>query len=220
MLRSRITVFSDVLLAALLLTSVTADARMSKSFASDPDDGPCSSLPASPHFSIKPGDYSSPLSVSLTDHTRGAIIYYTTDAGWTPTSNSTRYLRSLSRSTKPLPLKLLLLFPTAPSASLRRRRMCCPPKLNKPPVIEALPVRSGVQGALALRADARIPLVFASPVDSRTAHVGDAITLTLAEDLMIGDTVFRFERDACHWESDSGGSFGCWRSAGGDPIPG
>jgi len=43
-----------------------------------------------PKFSVKPGTYSQAMTVKMTDATRGAIIYYTTD-GWTPTVNSNRY---------------------------------------------------------------------------------------------------------------------------------
>src|ERR1700722_18071378 len=44
-----------------------------------------------PKFSVKPGTYSQAMTVKMTDATRGAIIYYTTD-GWTPTVNSNRYM--------------------------------------------------------------------------------------------------------------------------------
>ncbi len=43
-----------------------------------------------PGFSVKPGRYSGPVTLRLTDATRGVYIYYTTD-GWTPTTFSTRY---------------------------------------------------------------------------------------------------------------------------------
>jgi chitobiase/beta-hexosaminidase-like protein len=38
---------------------------------------------ATPKFSAKPGEYSSPVTVKIRDAGRGAVIYYTTD-GWTP----------------------------------------------------------------------------------------------------------------------------------------
>jgi Chitobiase/beta-hexosaminidase C-terminal domain len=46
---------------------------------------------AKPQFSLKPGKYSSTQWVDITDSTRGATIYYTTD-GSTPTASSTRYI--------------------------------------------------------------------------------------------------------------------------------
>jgi ATPase subunit of ABC transporter with duplicated ATPase domains len=46
---------------------------------------------AKPQFSLKPGKYSATQWVDITDSTRGATIYNTTD-GSTPTASSTRYL--------------------------------------------------------------------------------------------------------------------------------
>jgi hypothetical protein len=46
---------------------------------------------AKPKFSLKPGKYSLTQWVDITDSTRGASIYYTTD-GSTPTAASTRYI--------------------------------------------------------------------------------------------------------------------------------
>jgi hypothetical protein len=46
---------------------------------------------AKPQFSLKPGKYSSTQWVDITDSTRGATVYYTTD-GSVPTASSTRYI--------------------------------------------------------------------------------------------------------------------------------
>lgn len=56
---------------------------------------------AEPTFSLKSGTYDSIRTVSLDDATAGATIYYTVD-GKTPTSHSTRYVRSfqVKRTTK------------------------------------------------------------------------------------------------------------------------
>ena len=51
----------------------------------------CCSVAGKPKFSVKPGTYASPKTLKITDSTRGAIIYYTTD-GWTPTTASNRYM--------------------------------------------------------------------------------------------------------------------------------
>jgi len=50
----------------------------------------CISWTAPPKFSVKPGKYSGPTTVRITDASRGAVIYYSTD-GWSPTVNSLRY---------------------------------------------------------------------------------------------------------------------------------
>src|ERR1019366_2779820 len=46
---------------------------------------------ASPSFSPAPGSYTSAQSVTLSDTTPGAVIYYTTDGPTTPTISSAQY---------------------------------------------------------------------------------------------------------------------------------
>jgi hypothetical protein len=53
---------------------------------------------ATPVFSPKAGKYSSPQSVTITDTTPGAVIYYTTN-GTTPTTSSTEYSGAITVST-------------------------------------------------------------------------------------------------------------------------
>jgi hypothetical protein len=188
MATSRTSAQIGTLLSVLLLSSAAAGAQMAALFAGTPDDGPCSYPPAAPRFSTKSGSYSAPLSVSLTDHARGAIIFYTTD-GWTPTSNSIRYMGpiSIDRTTT---VQAMALIPNCSMSKVAMATYDLPSASQSAPVSELLAVQHGPQGALALRTDAQIPLVFASPVDSRTAQVGDGIVFALAEDLKIGNTIF------------------------------
>jgi hemolysin activation/secretion protein len=51
----------------------------------------CCSAAGKPRFSVKSGNYASAKTVRITDSTRGAIIYFTTN-GWTPTTSSNRYM--------------------------------------------------------------------------------------------------------------------------------
>lgn len=56
------------------------------------------STSATPTFSPGSGTYTSAQSVTISDSTAGAVIYYTTD-GTTPTANSTKYTGAISVST-------------------------------------------------------------------------------------------------------------------------
>jgi hypothetical protein len=181
------TLLSVVLVAFLLSTSATAGAQISALFAATPEDGPCSVPPAAPHFSIKPGSYSEPQTVRLTDRARGAVIFYTTD-GWTPTSNSTRYMGPIEVD-KTMTVQAMALVPNCSISKVATATYELPAAPQSHSDAGVLSVSPGADGALALRGDAQIPLVFASPVDSRTAQVGDSIAFTLAEDLKIGNTI-------------------------------
>jgi hypothetical protein len=177
-----------VLLAGVLTASTTAGAQIASIFAATPEDGPCALPPAAPKFSIKAGSYDAPVELRLTARTRGAVIFYTTD-GWTPTSNSTRYLGPIAvdRSTT---VQAIALVPNCSISKVATATYDVPsapePMLNA----ELLPIASGANGTITLSTDARIPLVFATSVDSRSAQVGDSIGFTLAEDLKIGNSVF------------------------------
>jgi hypothetical protein len=116
------------------------------------------------------------------------VIFYTTD-GWTPTSNSTRYLApiTIDRTTT---VQAIALVHNCSISRVATATYSLPAAPTSPSAVELLPTRPTAQGTLALRSDARIPLVFSSPVDSRTAQVGDSIALTLTQDLKIGATLF------------------------------
>ncbi len=150
--------------------------------------GPCSSLPSQPHFSVKPGSYQSPLSVRLKDGTRGAIIFYTTD-GWTPTSNSSRYLGPIAVDVTTT-LQAIALVPNCSISRVASATYTLPSAPAALPSAATLPVLPAGQGSFTLLADAQIPLVFSTAIDSRTAQVGDPIAFTLPQDLKIGDTIF------------------------------
>ena len=184
---ARIGTLLSVLLLALLSTTATLRAQMAGFFTVTPEDGPCSLPPAAPHFSIKSGIYSAPVELRLTDRSRGAIVFYTTD-GWTPTSNSTRYLGPISID-KTTTVEAIALVPNCSISRVATATFALPSATQPAPEAKLLPVLPGANGALALRTDAQIPLVFTSSIDSRTAQVGDSIALTLAEDLKIGDTL-------------------------------
>jgi chitobiase/beta-hexosaminidase-like protein len=74
--------------AAQQANQQSAQAAQQAASASSTTWGP--GLAAMPKFSVKPGTYSSLVTVRITDSTRDAVIYYTTD-GWTPTPQSPVY---------------------------------------------------------------------------------------------------------------------------------
>jgi hypothetical protein len=188
MLTTRFAVRIGTFFSGFVFTALAASAQVGAFMAVPADEGPCSSPPASPRFSIKPGAYTSPQSVSLTAHTRGAIIFYTTD-GWTPTSSSTRYMGPISID-KTTTVEAIALVPNCSISKVATATYSLPSAAQPLPEAQLLPVQPGAHGTLALSGDAQIPLVFALSVDSRTAKVGDSIALTLAEDLKIGNTLF------------------------------
>jgi hypothetical protein len=156
---------------------------------------------ATPKFSLRPGAYTSVVTVRIKDAGRGAVIYYTTD-GWTPTPASTRYTGPITisstttlqaiavspyggRSRLATALYTLEGFsappPSAPSttaATVAAPSVAAPSELTAP----ASSKRLLAQGTA-------VPLVFASDVNSKTAEVGDKISLALAEDLKVGDVM-------------------------------
>jgi type II secretory pathway pseudopilin PulG len=168
-------------------------AQMAQTNAAMP---PCCII-AKPKFSVKAGSYAAPLTVKLTDSTRGAIIYYTTD-GWTPTNASNRYLGPITISST-TNLQAIAIGPyfavygrslvasaqyniNAPAAVTAS----APP--NSPPASEAAAEMSA-DGSLTLARGTAVPLVFGADVSSKTASVGDLIPLTLADDLKVGNVV-------------------------------
>lgn len=158
----------------------------------------CCSFAGKPKFSVKPGTYASPKTVKITDSTRGAIIYYTTD-GWTPTTASNRYMGPITISST-TNLQAIAVFPyyarygqgygrslvvsaqyniTSPAATPPS------PQNPSPPSAEAVP--PATDGPLTLAQGTPVPLTFGADVSSKTASVGDQIPLTLSEDLEVGN---------------------------------
>ncbi|HLX82968.1 MAG TPA: chitobiase/beta-hexosaminidase C-terminal domain-containing protein [Terriglobales bacterium] len=143
---------------------------------------------AKPKFSIKPGSYSAPLTIKMKDRTRGAVIYYTTD-GWTPTEDSTRY-------TGPLTIDSTTSLQAIAVSRLggRSRVATAVYTLNgTSPEPQASAEATNVDSSNSasdkrlLARGTPVPLVFVADVSSKTADVGDKLSLTLAEDLKAGN---------------------------------
>jgi hypothetical protein len=148
---------------------------------------------AKPKFSVKPGAYSAAVTLKLKDSTRGAVIYYTMD-GWTPTAESNRYIGPITIDSTTT-LQAIAISPYGG----RSRVATAVYTLNGVPptapvaqtVVAALnpAAEPSAPAKLLLARGTAVPLVFASDVSSKTADVGDKISLTLAEDLKVGAVV-------------------------------
>jgi hypothetical protein len=152
---------------------------------------------AKPRFSVKSGAYPAVVTLKIRDSTRGAVIYYTTD-GWTPTAESTRYAGPITIASTTT-LQAIAISPyggrsrvaTAvytlngvhPTAPVTQTVVAAP---NAAPSSASAPA---TPAKLVLARGTAVPFVFASDVSSKTADVGDRISLTLAEDLRAGDVV-------------------------------
>jgi hypothetical protein len=152
---------------------------------------------AKPKFSVKPGAYSTAVTVEMKDSTRGAVIYYTTD-GWTPTAASTRYAGPITIDSATT-LQAIAISPyggrsrvatavytlngVPPTVPVTQTVSAAPNPASNPAAAPSAPAK------LLLARGTAVPFVFASDLSSKTADVGDKISLTLAEDLKAGDMV-------------------------------
>jgi hypothetical protein len=146
-----------------------------------------------PKFSVKPGAYSAPVTVKLKDATRGALIYYTMD-GWTPTADSNRYVGPITIGSTTT-LQAIAISPYGGRSRIATAVYTLNGVHPTAPVtqtdVAALnpAAEPSAPGKFLLGRGTAVPLVFTSNVSSKTADVGDKISLTLAEDLKVGAVV-------------------------------
>jgi len=171
----------------------TEDLQQMMQTTQNSDTQPCCRYwTAPPKFSVKAGTYPGPVSVRITDATRGAVIYYTTD-GWTPNINSARYRGPIViNSTTNLQAIAIAPFAvrsavTSVQYSIEGSSATAPSSGEKAPstpsfAAEAMNLPPGLLP---------VHLVFEAGVTSQTALVGDKIPMSLSEDLDLGDTVVK-----------------------------
>jgi Chitobiase/beta-hexosaminidase C-terminal domain len=135
---------------------------------------------SAPKISLKSGTYPTSTIVRLTDPTRHARIYYTTD-GWTPTKHSTRYTGPISL-TQDTTLQAIAIAPYhQPSIPSIATYKVTGTVTNPAPAPPPLPLTS----PMTLPRDTPVRLVFTATVASNTAKVGDAVALELSQDLVL-----------------------------------
>jgi hypothetical protein len=141
--------------------------------------GPVIGLTARPKISVKPGPQKSPITIKLSDSTRGAIMYYTTD-GWTPTAASHRYLG-------PITIDSTTNFQAVAIAPYHVRSLVATAIYTFPAA--ATSADQVPDNVPANPACVPVHLLFAQDVSSKTAEIGDKVLLTLADDLTVNGEV-------------------------------
>jgi hypothetical protein len=148
-------------------------------------------MAAKPKLSVKPGTYSSPITLRMKDKTRGAAMYYTTD-GWTPTALSTRYVGPI-RIASTTHLQAIAIAPYYMRSEIVTASYILPGSnfasaatnsnaLGEPGAITATT-------NLMLPKGAQVPLVVTGDVNSKKLEIGDTIPMALAQDLTVDGVV-------------------------------
>lgn len=130
---------------------------------------------AMPSFSVKAGTYSAGTIVRMTDSSRNAVMYYTTD-GWRPTTKSARYTGPITL-TRTTTLQAIAIAPECRPSLVSSAAYTVPgthPPENQP---ERIPV---------LAPGIMLPLTFTSIVSSKGLQIGDTLPVALAQDLYVG----------------------------------
>jgi hypothetical protein len=148
---------------------------------------------ATPKFSVKSGMYSSAVTVKIKDSGRGSTIYYTTD-GWTPTATSSRYTGPITIDST----TTLQAIAISPYGGRSRVASAVYTLNGVAPTVQSVAAApnatanagpAAASAKLLLARGSAVTFAFASDVSSKTADVGDKISLTLAEDLTAGGVV-------------------------------
>lgn len=142
--------------------------------------GPVIAITMPPSFSVGAGTVAAQTQVRITCRTHYATIYYTTN-GWTPTTSSRRYKGPITISTT-TQLQAIAVAPNMMHSMVSSVKYTV--KGAKPAVQPLALTSDGV-----LRAGTRLHLVTASTVNSKTAQVGDALSLVLDQDVKVGGAV-------------------------------
>lgn len=133
-----------------------------------------------PSFSVRPGVVAPGTIVRIQCSTRHSVIFYTTD-GWTPTTLSTRY-------TGPITINSNTHLEAIAVSPYYTRSLVAQAEYNVRGQAPAAPQEFlSVDGVL--RAGTPLRLVTGSSASSKTAQVGDNLTLLLDEDVKDGDSV-------------------------------
>jgi hypothetical protein len=143
---------------------------------------------AKPKISVKPGTQKSPISVKLSDSTRGAIMYYTTN-GWTPTAASHRYVGPITIDST-TNLQAVAIAPYHLRSLVASAVYTFPNSASTSDSEQASAPAPANPNCIAVR------MVFAKDVSSKTAEIGDKVLLTLADDLTLNGAIIAHKGDS------------------------
>jgi hypothetical protein len=164
---------------------------------------PTIAIARQPAYSVKAGVVApGTTTVRIKCSTRYAAIYFTTN-GWTPTPASRRYKGpiTINASTQ---LQAIAIAP-----NMVRSPIAIANYTVNGPVTPVFPLTLAADGVL--RARTRLHLVTNSTVNSKTAEVGDSISVLLDQDVKLGDAVVIPKGtpvDAVITQADSSGHMG------------
>jgi hypothetical protein len=144
----------------------------------------CIAWTAPPKFSVKAGKYPGPTSVKITDATRGAVIYYSTD-GWTPTVDSPHY-RGPILVDSTMTLQAIAIAPYSMRSMVSSARYTI---TSTPASISDAATNSAISNSDTNLVAVR--LEFGADVTSKTAEVGDKVPMVLSRDVKIGEFVVK-----------------------------
>jgi hypothetical protein len=158
----------------------TQQAMQQASDAAMQNTGPAYALTREPVFSLKPGTVAPGTTVRIKCPTHYAVIYYTTN-GWSPTVQSRRYKGPIVIDAT-THLQAIAIAPNMVRSFIVRADYTVPGSAAAIPPL-ALPT----DGLLA--AGTRLHLATNAVVDSKTAQIGDPISLVLDQDIKAGDAI-------------------------------
>ena len=136
-----------------------------------------------PEFSQESGLVPSGTKIKLKSETHYTTLYYTTN-GWTPTTQSAKYTGPITVDTT-MHLQVMGMGPNYQRSPVERADYEVPNKKAPEPEQAVVVAADGK-----LRAGTPIRVAFSGKeIDSKSAAVGDEITIVLDEDIKVGDKV-------------------------------
>lgn len=147
--------------------------------------GPVIGVAATPTFSVKSGKVAPDTVVTMKSATHYATIYFTTD-GWTPNATSPHYTGPI-HITGETHIQAIAIGPNTLRSPVARADYWT--KSPQIPAAQAEPAQPVLVQDGVLRAGTPLRLASGAEVSSKTAEVGDKVSLLLDQEVKAGDKV-------------------------------